>query len=77
MSKYTEDIFHKIRLATEGKCFSICALLSNKGYGKLTLAKQFIESHGYNYITINRVPEHFNHLYPLLCALKESTTDYW
>lgn len=77
MSKYTEDIFHKIRLATEGKCFSICALLSNKGYGKLTLAKQFIESHGYNYITINRVPEHFNHLYPLLCALKESTTDYY
>lgn len=76
MSKYKEDIFHKICLATAEKGFSVCALLSNKGYGKSTLAKQFVQHYGYNYITVNRAPEHANHLYPLSSALKESTTDY-
>lgn len=76
MLKYTEDFFHKIRLATKNKGFSICALLSNKGYGKSTLAKEFVQHYGYNHIIVNRPPEHSNHLYPLFSALKESTTDY-
>lgn len=76
MPKYTEDIFHKIRSTTANKSFSVCVLLSNKGYGKSTLAKQFVRHYGYNYIAVNRASEHANHLYPLSSAFKESTTDY-
>lgn len=76
MLKYTEDIFRKIRLATADKGFSICVLLSNKGYGKSALAKQFVQHYGYDHIVVNRPPEHANHLYPLSNAFKEITTDY-
>lgn len=76
MIKYTEDIINKIHSTVRDKGFSVCALLSNKGYGKLTLAKQFVLNYGYDFITINTPPEHYNHLYPLSNAFKENTTDY-
>lgn len=76
MLKYTEEIFRNIRLAIADKSFSICVLLSNKGYGKSALAKKIVQYYGYNHIMVSRPPEHSNHLYPLSNAFKESTTDY-
>ena len=76
MLRYTRNVINRLNSILIGPEFSICVLLSKKGYGKSTIAKEFMRSSEYKYTILHSAPAHYNHLYPLSIALHINTTDY-